>query len=164
MLFIIIIDKVTFIIIVCSEHDERRDARWTIIIFVYIFFFLINPFPAYHHRSYRVSTMPNNQFMHPRNIYRKPPAFKELAVNYPEFNKYASVVSTPIKVFFKILLNNIILILCFFPCILCFLTIFVTTGFERQNCFRLQKSGRRQTVDHYTVEKRLRFRRGFASR
>ncbi|XP_001948397.1 U6 small nuclear RNA (adenine-(43)-N(6))-methyltransferase [Acyrthosiphon pisum] len=35
--------------------------------------------------------MPNNQFMHPRNIYRTPPAFKELAAKYPEFNKYASV-------------------------------------------------------------------------
>ncbi|XP_026808384.1 U6 small nuclear RNA (adenine-(43)-N(6))-methyltransferase [Rhopalosiphum maidis] len=34
--------------------------------------------------------MPNNQFMHPRNIYRTPPAFKELSVKYPEFNKYAS--------------------------------------------------------------------------
>ncbi|KAF0753513.1 U6 small nuclear RNA (adenine-(43)-N(6))-methyltransferase [Aphis craccivora] len=34
--------------------------------------------------------MPNNQFMHPRNIYRTPPAFKELSIKYPEFNKYAS--------------------------------------------------------------------------
>lgn len=29
------------------------------------------------------------KFMHPRNIYRKPPDFKDLALKYPEFRKFA---------------------------------------------------------------------------
>ncbi|XP_076335087.1 RNA N(6)-adenosine-methyltransferase mettl16 isoform X2 [Tachypleus tridentatus] len=29
-----------------------------------------------------------NRFMHPRNIYRTPPDFKELALTYPEFHKH----------------------------------------------------------------------------
>jgi len=61
--------------------------------------------------------MPNNQFMHPRNIYRKPPAFKELAAKYPEFNKYASVVSVHLGVvgfFFEIPIIVLSTILMFF--------------------------------------------------
>ncbi|XP_050440218.1 U6 small nuclear RNA (adenine-(43)-N(6))-methyltransferase [Adelges cooleyi] len=34
--------------------------------------------------------MPKIQLMHPRNLYRTPPNFKELADNYPEFRKYAT--------------------------------------------------------------------------
>lgn len=30
-----------------------------------------------------------NKFMHPRNIYRNPPNFKELSIKYPEFRQYA---------------------------------------------------------------------------
>lgn len=35
-----------------------------------------------------------NRFMHPRNIYRKPPDFTELAKNYPEFAAVVQKVST----------------------------------------------------------------------
>lgn len=31
-----------------------------------------------------------NKFMHPRNPYRTPPSFKQLAQLYPEFRKYCS--------------------------------------------------------------------------
>ncbi|XP_067138309.1 U6 small nuclear RNA (adenine-(43)-N(6))-methyltransferase [Centruroides vittatus] len=30
-----------------------------------------------------------NRFMHPRNIYRNPPNFKELSIRYPEFRQFA---------------------------------------------------------------------------
>ncbi|XP_023244769.1 U6 small nuclear RNA (adenine-(43)-N(6))-methyltransferase-like [Centruroides sculpturatus] len=30
-----------------------------------------------------------NKFMHPRNIYRNPPNFKELSIKYPEFRQFA---------------------------------------------------------------------------
>lgn len=33
-----------------------------------------------------------NKFMHPRNIYRRPPDFKILAIKYPEFRKHAKQV------------------------------------------------------------------------
>ncbi|XP_046389732.1 U6 small nuclear RNA (adenine-(43)-N(6))-methyltransferase [Ischnura elegans] len=33
--------------------------------------------------------MSMNKFMHPRNIYRNPPNFKELAIQYPEFRKHS---------------------------------------------------------------------------
>ncbi|XP_069684190.1 U6 small nuclear RNA (adenine-(43)-N(6))-methyltransferase [Periplaneta americana] len=33
--------------------------------------------------------MSQNKYMHPRNIYKNPPNFKELAILYPEFRKYA---------------------------------------------------------------------------
>ncbi|PSN53309.1 hypothetical protein C0J52_04676 [Blattella germanica] len=33
--------------------------------------------------------MSQNKYMHHRNIYRNPPNFKELAITYPEFRKYA---------------------------------------------------------------------------
>lgn len=31
-----------------------------------------------------------NKFMHPRNPYRTPPSFKQLATVYPEFRKFCS--------------------------------------------------------------------------
>lgn len=31
-----------------------------------------------------------NKFMHPRNIYRKPPDFKQLAADWPEFRKHVT--------------------------------------------------------------------------
>ncbi|XP_071446343.1 U6 small nuclear RNA (adenine-(43)-N(6))-methyltransferase isoform X2 [Hetaerina americana] len=33
--------------------------------------------------------MSMNKFMHPRNIYKTPPNFKELAIKYPEFRKHS---------------------------------------------------------------------------
>ncbi|XP_065208840.1 U6 small nuclear RNA (adenine-(43)-N(6))-methyltransferase [Planococcus citri] len=33
--------------------------------------------------------MSMNRFMHPRNLYKTPPNFKELAIKYPEFREYA---------------------------------------------------------------------------
>lgn len=33
-----------------------------------------------------------NKFMHPRNLYRTPPNFKELAINFPEFRQFAKQV------------------------------------------------------------------------
>ncbi|KAF7278510.1 U6 small nuclear RNA (adenine-(43)-N(6))-methyltransferase [Rhynchophorus ferrugineus] len=35
--------------------------------------------------------MSMNKYMHPRNIYHKPPDFKELAVTYPEFKQYVKL-------------------------------------------------------------------------
>ena len=32
-----------------------------------------------------------NQFMHPRNPYKKAPDFKELAAQYPEFNEHITI-------------------------------------------------------------------------
>ena len=37
--------------------------------------------------------MSQNKYMHPRNIYRTPPNFKELAISYPDFRKYAKQVT-----------------------------------------------------------------------
>lgn len=37
--------------------------------------------------------MSMNQYMHPRNIYKKPQNFKELAIEFPEFRKYVKQVS-----------------------------------------------------------------------
>lgn len=34
-----------------------------------------------------------NRYMHPRNIYRKPPDFTNLAIEFPEFLNVSSVVS-----------------------------------------------------------------------
>ncbi|XP_067010726.2 U6 small nuclear RNA (adenine-(43)-N(6))-methyltransferase [Anabrus simplex] len=43
-----------------------------------------------------------NKFMHPRNIYRKPPNFKELAIKYPEFRECVKVELTgKVKLDFK---------------------------------------------------------------
>lgn len=36
--------------------------------------------------------MSQNKYMHPRNIYRNRPNFKELAISYPEFRKFAKQV------------------------------------------------------------------------
>ncbi|XP_021934839.1 methyltransferase-like protein 16 isoform X2 [Zootermopsis nevadensis] len=33
--------------------------------------------------------MSQNKYMHPRNIYKNPPDFKQLAISYPEFRKFA---------------------------------------------------------------------------
>ncbi|GLH03479.1 U6 small nuclear RNA (adenine-(43)-N(6))-methyltransferase [Gryllus bimaculatus] len=33
--------------------------------------------------------MSQNKFMHPRNIYKHPPSFKDMAIKYPEFRKFA---------------------------------------------------------------------------
>lgn len=33
-----------------------------------------------------------NRYMHPRNIYKKPPNFAQLAEKYPEFRRLASLV------------------------------------------------------------------------
>ena len=38
-----------------------------------------------------VSEMSLNQFMHPRNPYKKAPDFKELAAQYPEFNEHITI-------------------------------------------------------------------------
>lgn len=40
--------------------------------------------------------------MHPRNIYKKRPNFKQLAVDYPEFRKYAHQVNTILCNFYNI--------------------------------------------------------------
>ncbi|XP_046686209.1 RNA N6-adenosine-methyltransferase METTL16-like [Homalodisca vitripennis] len=43
-----------------------------------------------------------NKFMHPRNVYRKPPDFKALAIKYPEFRKYAKQeISGKVSIDFK---------------------------------------------------------------
>ncbi|KAJ3641083.1 hypothetical protein Zmor_027604 [Zophobas morio] len=34
--------------------------------------------------------MSMNQYMHPRNIYKQPPNFKQLAIQYPDFRKHAT--------------------------------------------------------------------------
>lgn len=34
-----------------------------------------------------------NKYMHPKNIYRTPPDFKDLAIKYSEFREYANQVS-----------------------------------------------------------------------
>ena len=36
--------------------------------------------------------MPLKNGMHPRNLYRNRPDFKELALNYPEFRQFAKQV------------------------------------------------------------------------
>lgn len=36
--------------------------------------------------------MSQNKYMHPRNIYKNPPDFKQLAISYPEFRKFAKQV------------------------------------------------------------------------
>lgn len=33
-----------------------------------------------------------NKKMHPRNIYKSPPNFKQLAIEFPEFRKYVRQV------------------------------------------------------------------------
>jgi methyltransferase len=40
----------------------------------------------------------NSSFMHPRNPYRTPPDFKELALKFPEFRKHAKQVILKILV------------------------------------------------------------------
>ncbi|EFA12179.1 U6 small nuclear RNA (adenine-(43)-N(6))-methyltransferase [Tribolium castaneum] len=46
--------------------------------------------------------MSMNQYMHPRNIYKQPPNFKQLALDYPEFRKYATQdVSGKVTIDFK---------------------------------------------------------------
>ncbi len=41
----------------------------------------------------------NSSFMHPRNPYRTPPDFKELALKFPEFRKHAKQVILKILVY-----------------------------------------------------------------
>lgn len=36
--------------------------------------------------------MSSNDLMHPRNVYRTPPNFKQMAIDYPEFRKYVKQV------------------------------------------------------------------------
>ncbi|CAH1381535.1 hypothetical protein MTP99_005453 [Tenebrio molitor] len=46
--------------------------------------------------------MSMNQYMHPRNIYKQAPNFKQLAVEYPEFRKYVSQdISGKVTIDFK---------------------------------------------------------------
>ncbi|XP_044262035.1 U6 small nuclear RNA (adenine-(43)-N(6))-methyltransferase [Tribolium madens] len=46
--------------------------------------------------------MSMNQYMHPRNIYKQPPNFKQLAIEYPEFRKYTTQdVSGKVTIDFK---------------------------------------------------------------
>lgn len=43
-----------------------------------------------------------NKFMHPRNIYRTPPSFKQLATKYPEFRKHCTYdINGKVKLDFK---------------------------------------------------------------
>lgn len=39
-----------------------------------------------------------NKFMHPRNIYKNPPDFANLAKTYPEFSEVAKVVSSSVNI------------------------------------------------------------------
>ncbi|RZC32523.1 Methyltransf 10 and/or MTS domain containing protein [Asbolus verrucosus] len=46
--------------------------------------------------------MSMNQYMHPRNIYKQPPNFKQLAIQYPEFRKHVSQdISGKVTIDFK---------------------------------------------------------------
>lgn len=41
--------------------------------------------------------MSMNRFMHPRNIYKTPPNFKQLAIEYPEFREHVKQVSSTLR-------------------------------------------------------------------
>lgn len=46
--------------------------------------------------------MSSNDLMHPRNVYRTPPNFKQMAIDYPEFRKYVKQeITGKIKIDFK---------------------------------------------------------------
>lgn len=46
--------------------------------------------------------MSMNQYMHPRNIYKQPPNFKQLAIDFPEFRKYSTQdISGKVTIDFK---------------------------------------------------------------
>lgn len=37
-----------------------------------------------------------NKYMHPRNIYKKPPDFKQMAIDFPEFRQHIKQVLKPL--------------------------------------------------------------------
>lgn len=53
----------------------------------------INVQISYHIQLLVHLTMTYNQYMHPRNIYRQPPDFKQLAIEFEQFRRISKMVN-----------------------------------------------------------------------